>query len=282
MAESVWPNVARSAAFFSFDLDGESWLLWGDERNAERPVTISQAQYGPRVGVFEILRLLRRYEVPATFFIPSWIAEHYPRALEAVLDGGHEVALHGHLHEHAETMKPEEEEEVLAKSIEILTRLTGKKPIGHRPPGGEASPITIPLLGRYGIRYSSGYMDDVFPYFHEDTDVLELPFQWVCDDWWYSMVAPYALPTPDVHEMVPNADIVSLWTSMLDGVSGMGGLFVLVCHPQVTGRPHRLATLEAILQAARNAGDIWIAKGEQIDPYWRQANSVRPDPRLLA
>lgn len=282
MAPGVWPNGARCAAFFSFDVDGEAWLLTRDARNAERPITLSQAQYGPRVGVFEILRLLKAYGVTATFFIPSWIAERYPIALDAVLTEGHEVALHGHLHENAEALSAEEERDVVGKSIEILERLTGTRPVGHRTPGGEASSSTVQILHEFRVDYSSAYMDDVFPYFHDGTSVLEIPFHWPCDDWWYSMVSPFALPSPDVQAMAPNEHIVSIWTSVFDGIRRMGGVFTLVNHPQVTGRPHRLPTLEALLRRATAADDVWIANGREIDAHYRSARPDRPPANDLS
>lgn len=68
---TVWPDGKQAAALFSFDVDGESVWINIDQKNAQLPVTMSQAQYGPQVGVFEILRILRRHQVPATFFVPT-------------------------------------------------------------------------------------------------------------------------------------------------------------------------------------------------------------------
>jgi peptidoglycan-N-acetylglucosamine deacetylase len=92
---TVWPDGKQAAGLFSFDVDGESVWINIDQRNAQLPVTMSQAQYGPRVGVFEILRILRRHQVPATFFVPTATVQRYPDTLAAIVDEGHEVGLHG-------------------------------------------------------------------------------------------------------------------------------------------------------------------------------------------
>jgi peptidoglycan/xylan/chitin deacetylase (PgdA/CDA1 family) len=284
-ARGRWPVGARAAAFFSFDVDGESWLLGADERNAGLPVTMSQAAYGPRVGAFEILALLARYEVRATFFVPAWVARQYPRTLAAIVEGGHEVGLHGDKHERPDLLDREEELEIVQRSIEVLHEAAGQRPRGYRAPGAEVSPDTVSILAECGVRYSSQFMDDIVPYFHRPTnlpEVVEIPMHWTCDDWGYSMVSPYALPVAHVNPIATSEHIISVWRDELEGARAMGGVFVLVNHPQVTGRPGRLRTLEALLEAAKTADDVWIANGAQIDEHWRthaaSEPALRPEP----
>lgn len=73
-----WPGGKNVAAFFSFDLDGESWLLAVDRRNANLPITMSQAAYGPKVDVYRILDILAELEVTSTFFVPTWVGRALP------------------------------------------------------------------------------------------------------------------------------------------------------------------------------------------------------------
>jgi len=187
---SIWPDDHRFGAFFSFDVDGESWLLVGDSRNAYRPVTMSQASYGPKHGVGLILDILKAVGITtSTFFVPSMIAQRYRGALAEIVTAGHEVAIHGHVHEQPTRLSESQEATILEKSIRIIEGITGKRPIGYRAPGAEVSPQTNRLLVEHGIEYSSHYMDSPYPYFHEDSDLLELPIHWVCDDWSYSMVS---------------------------------------------------------------------------------------------
>src|SRR5438477_12970114 len=63
-----WPNGARVAVLLSFDVDNETVALRFGDPN---PGSLSQGQYGSRVGLGRVLRLLDRYKNPATFFIPS-------------------------------------------------------------------------------------------------------------------------------------------------------------------------------------------------------------------
>lgn len=265
-----WPGGKAVAAFFSFDLDGESWLLAVDRRNADLPITMSQAAYGPKVGVYRILDVLAELEVPSTFFVPTWVAERHPAAVEAILAGGHELGLHGHMHERPDLLSEEEEIEVVELSIRILTEMSGRAPIGHRAPVAEISPATNRILAERGVEYTSNYMDSVIPYFHDidGLSLLELPMHWAADDWGFAMVSPNAYPAPHVNPVTTNDHVVSVWSCELEGIREVGGLFTLVNHPQVTGRPYRIDTLRRTIKLAREM-DAWIANGEQINAHWR-------------
>src|SRR5258708_29776654 len=144
----TWPDGHRCAAMLCFDVDGETTALSEDAALARRRTLMSQCAYGPRIGVPRLLGLLAHLAVPATFFIPGYIAENHPRMLEKIVESGHEIGLHGYLHEKLVCLSEAEEEAVLLRSIEILTRLTGSRPVGFRAPWFELNPWTPELLAR--------------------------------------------------------------------------------------------------------------------------------------
>ena len=121
----------------TFDLDAESDSLAGNSDNANRPGLLSAGQYGPKVGVYRLLKLLDETAIPATFFVPGWVAEKYPAALSAIAAGGNEIAHHGYTHQSPSTFPNRKAEEAeLVRGIESLMRATGKKPLGYRSPSG--------------------------------------------------------------------------------------------------------------------------------------------------
>ena len=105
-----WPGGHCCAAMLCFDVDGETTALSEDPRLARRRTLMSQCEYGPRIGVPRLLGLLDHLGVPATFFVPGYIAEHHPRMLSAIAGRGHEIGLHGYLHEKLAGLSEEEEE----------------------------------------------------------------------------------------------------------------------------------------------------------------------------
>ena len=94
-----WPNGARCAASFSFDVDAESAMLGVSTKHASRMSAISHQAYGPLTGVPRLLKILARHGVTSTFFVPGYTAVRYPDVIRAIVDAGHEIAHHGYLHE---------------------------------------------------------------------------------------------------------------------------------------------------------------------------------------
>ena len=123
----TWPPGRKCAAMLCFDVDGETTALGEDPLLAQRRTLMSQCAYGPKIGVPRLLGLLAHLEVPATFFSPAYIAEKHPRMVDAIATAGHEIGVHGYLHERLAGLSEEQEEEILTRSIEILTELTGTR-----------------------------------------------------------------------------------------------------------------------------------------------------------
>lgn len=241
----------------TFDVDAESALLARDPANAERPVTLSRGQYGPRRGVPRLLALLRREQIPATFFVPGWVVDHYPATVAAILEGGHEVAHHGYQHIPPAQQTAAEEEEALVAGIEAIRRATGQAPVGYRSPSWEFSSATLELLARHGFRYSSNCMDDDRPYVHQRdgraTSLVELPIQWLLDDF------PFFGVTPErgMFGQTPPDHAYQAWSEELAALTREEGTcFVLTMHPQLIGRPSRTATLERLIAFARTLGPV--------------------------
>src|SRR5580658_1696452 len=115
----TWPEKSRCAAMLCFDVDGETTALSEDPQLAQRRTLMSQCEYGPRIGVPRLLGALKHLDVPATFVIPVYIAENHPRMVEAIVAHGHEVGLHGYLHEKLAYLNEAEEEDILLRSLEI-------------------------------------------------------------------------------------------------------------------------------------------------------------------
>src|SRR5579864_2861649 len=126
----VWPDGQRCAAMLCFDVDGETTALEQNPALERRRTLMSQCSYGPRIGVPRLLGLLAHLETSATFFIPGYIVEEHPRMVEAIAAGGHEIGLHGYLHEKLTSLGEAEEEAILVRTIEILHRATGRRPAG--------------------------------------------------------------------------------------------------------------------------------------------------------
>ncbi len=279
MPDFPWPDGNRCAAVLSFDEDGETVPLVLDPTNAARRLTLqSEAIYGPTVGMPRILDLLARHGLRASFFVPGFTAERHPDLLQEMVRRGHEVGHHGYLHERPDTVTDDEEERILAKGIEVLEGIIGRRPRGYRSPAWELKPTSPALLKRYGFLYDSSLMGDDEPYLipaGEERTLLEIPVQWINDDWphfGFSSVPPIGngISSPQ--------KVFEIWSEEFAGYHQYGGCFVLTMHPFVTGRPSRIRLLERMIEFIKGFQGVWWATLEEVAEHALATGTVRLKP----
>ena len=261
-AAPLWPGDARGACAFTFDLEAETlWIA----RGVQEPVALSQGRFGVLEGLPRILGLLRAAEIRASFFIPAWVAQHYPDSVKAIAAEGHEVGCHGDVHERVTDLEPGAERAILKKSLDVLTPLTTRRPVGYRAPAWQMSAHTLGLLVAEGFDYSSNMMDRLSPYLHPPIDgraLVEIPVSWVLDD------APYFLFTGQ-RSIEPPGPVLQGWLTEFEGITAVHGVTTFTFHPQIIGRPSRLACLKELIDHVRHTPRVWVATLGEIAAHWR-------------
>lgn len=254
----MWPDGYKSACCLTFDLDAETaWLEVAPE--VENPIVLSLGNYGPRRAVPKILELLDKHAVKGTFFIPGKIGEDYPESVRAIIEAGHEIAAHSYDHKAPEGMSEEVEVEDLKRTRAILEGF-GVEVQGYRIPSWGASPRTFMLLEEHGFKYSSNMMNDVIPYRHEGLNLIELPVQWLLDDWIQFGFAPGDWEK----SIAPPSAALETWSAELSGIHDWGGVFVLTMHPQLIGRPSRINMLDEFIKFVKTHEGVWITTCSEV------------------
>ncbi|MGW7005992.1 polysaccharide deacetylase family protein [Streptomyces sp. NPDC054933] len=259
-----WPGNAKAAVALSFDADHESIPLRDRQTG---PGRLSQGEYGARVAVPKIMGLLERRSIPATFFVPAVMALLRPDEARRYTEAGHEVGIHGWIHERNMVLSPEDERELANRCADTLERVCGKRPVGIRTPSWDFSDHTLAISRELGLLYDSSLMADDDPYEivadGQPTGMVEIPVEWIRDDDAYfetdryGGLRPYAMPR----------DVGRLWRDEFDGAYSHGGLFQLTMHPHVIGHRSRLVVLEELLDYVHDRGDIWYATHAEIAEY---------------
>jgi peptidoglycan/xylan/chitin deacetylase (PgdA/CDA1 family) len=239
---SIWTSDnggnadTRCVVTLTFDIDGPSATLRRNPELADHPSAISMGEFGPRVGTAQILDLLDRHDILATFFVPGWVAERNKEIVKEVAARGHEVANHGYLHEPPSSLGPDEDEgAILDRGSDILESITGERPQGYRSPSWELSADSLRLMHERGFVYDSSLMGDDIPYFVGvgDQRMVELPLHWGTDD------APYYTFMPVAGRTAPMAtpnNVLTAWQWEFDGAYRDSRAFMLTTHPHTTGR----------------------------------------------
>ena len=263
IAEVVgWLGDSRALAVLSFDVDAESPILAQGRHYADHAMVMTHQAYGPLVGVPRLLELLGDYGLLATFFVPGLTADRYPAVVERIAEAGHEVGHHSYSQLSAVDLSEQEERADFERALAALERV-GVRPAGHRAAMWEASWRTPGLVAEYGLRYDSSLMDADTPYRLRvgERTIVELPPHWSLDDWEQYVY----LPRPSFSSPIESPrKVLDLWTSELDAMRRHGCLFMLTCHPFLSGRAGRVEALRALIEYALEGDDVEFATGAEI------------------
>lgn len=260
----AWPGGAEVAVAISFDSDHETIPL----RNREtHPGKLSQGEYGARVAVPRILRLLDHHRVPASFFVPAVSALLHPGEIGTCVAAGHEIALHGWIHEWNATLGPDIERDLLMRSIDVIERHSGSRPVGIRTPSWDFSDHTLNLIREVHLIYDSSLMADDEPYElladGVPTGIVEIPVEWIRDD------APYL--TMDRHAgtrpYTPPRELLRIWLDEFEQAHAERGLFQLTLHPHIIGHRSRIIVLEQLLKHISSISGVYFARHDEIAAY---------------
>ena len=228
----AWKEGARCAVALSFDSDHETNELRDGGASIGK---LAWGEYGSRAGVPRILEVLRRHDVRATFFVPAVAALLHPDEQRRVAGEGHEIGIHGWIHERNSLLPYEAERELLLRSSDTLEKLTGTRPVGLRTPSWDFSPHTLAIIREMGLLYDSSLMADVDCYeilLHgEPTGVVELPVEWIRDDAVYFAMERFESLRPQM----PLEAVFDIFRREMEGAYREGGVFQLTMHAHRIG-----------------------------------------------
>ena len=270
------------------------WL--GSYGGEDSPDDISRGMFAGEVGSPRLLQLFERIEIKTSWFIPGHSIETFPEQMKAVVEAGHEIGIHGYSHENPVAMTPEQEEIVLDKCIDLVTKLQGKRPTGYVAPWWEFSAVSNELLIKKGIKYDNSLMHhDFLPYYvrvgdtwtkidysknpeswmkplerGQETDLIEIPASWHLDDLPPMM---FVKRSPNSHGFVSPDVIEKMWCDQFDWVyrEYEYAVFPMTIHPDVSGRPHVLMMLERLYNhIIRHPGVRFCTMNDMADDFVRR------------
>ncbi|MFQ5538819.1 MAG: polysaccharide deacetylase family protein [Candidatus Binatia bacterium] len=235
---------------------------------------MSTHQYGARRGVWNIMDVLDRHGVKATFFVCGTTAERYPETVKEMLARGHDIAGFTYNYEKIWTLSTEEEAEMIKKSISAIANVTNKHPMGWRCPDFQMSKNTLPLLVEHGLMWDSSLLNDDLPYTlqlgaHKITEVP--PSMSAYDKHYLYLPNPRGLPSELMDNWTDEFDVLYQESSL------QPKLMTICCHPFLVGRPAQLEKLEMFIKKALNTPGVWFATCSEIAFWWDEQDDT-PGP----
>src|ERR1700723_3298790 len=270
LAPARWKGGARCAVALSFDSDHETNELRDGGKSIGR---MAWGQYGSRVGVPRIAKLLRAQNVRASFYVPAVTALIYPDEQRSLVADGHEIGMHGWIHELNSTLSPEAERDLMMRAADTLEDITRIRPVGLRTPSWDFSPSTLAIGKELGIQYDSSLMADEDCYellLHgEPTGVVELPVEWVRDDAVYFMMNRFQSLRP----YTPPADVLDIFRREFEAAYADGGIFQLTMHPHVISYRSRIWLLEELIRLFPSRPGVWFATHAEV-AHWAKEHAT--------
>jgi peptidoglycan/xylan/chitin deacetylase (PgdA/CDA1 family) len=279
------------------------WL--GSYGGGDSPNDIQRGVFAGEVGTPRLLKLFDRYGITTSWFIPGHSIETFPEQTQAVVAAGHEIGAHGYSHENPVAMSRQQEEDVLARCVELIESRTGRRPHGYVAPWWEMSAHTSELLHKYGFQYdhSQNYRDFTPFYARVGDSWTKIDFSARAEDWmkplvhgtevdlvefcgnWYVDDLPpmmFNKHAENSHGFVNPRDIEQQWRDQFDWVHREldYAVFPVTLHPDVSGRPQVLLMLERFIEyVSGHDGVVFTTYQEAAEDFRRRfpfAGEARP------
>jgi allantoinase len=225
-------------------------------------------EYGMRVGVWRFFTLYERLGIRPTLSINARVCEDYPRVAKAARDAGWEFM--GHAYEQMPIQKVEDQKAMIDRSMDLLERFTGKRPVGWLGPGLTQTYETPELLAGAGVKYIGDWVYD-----DEPTEIRTANGPLV--------TLPYTVELNDIPMMIvqhhESRYFLRRCLDTFDRLYAEGAerakIMAIAVHPYISGQPHRIDYLERVYGYVGRFPGVLHWNGAQILDWYRSVRAER-------
>lgn len=216
-------------------------------------------EYGMRVGFWRFLDAFAKRGIRPTLSVNGNVCNEYPRVAQAAHDAGWEFMGHGFVQ--VPTHRVPDQRAMIADTVAAITRFTGAPPVGWLGPGLTETLETPDLLAEAGIRYIADFVVDDLParLTTRAGEVLTMPYSVELNDIPIAMIQHH-----DEQELPRRARLAAARLLAEPGPKVM----CFAIHPYITGVPHRIAALEAMLDDLTALPGITFMQGREIMAWY--------------
>jgi len=278
MNKSIWPNNAKCAFSFGWDLDGDT--IWRNKvvkiSNGEKFIrSRSIGLYGIMKGAHRILDIMEKYNLKSTWFIPAENVERYPELIQDIMSSGHEIANHGLDHSDYYGNTIEEQLDNIRRSQDIFRRVIGKAAVGFRPTGPLLPDVERILFeDNNTLYYSRGMAEEKIDYHYVNgnkTSVVKLPCRQELDEYIQMVYSSYPQVLVGQPRIAPYEDVLSNFIREIEGAIRFGSAITSAFHPQVSGTPGKAEIIERLCEYIISNSDVWCTTCEKIAIHWKKS-----------
>lgn len=282
LPDPAWPGGASIAVNFNLNVEGggEATLANGDDLSEgmlndigvsakpgqRSPLVESVFEFGSRRGVWRVLDIFRDFSVHVSILGVARALEQNPELARACVQRGHEIVSHGYRWIDYADVSEEVEREHIRRAVDVLTRLTGARPVGWMT--GRPGPNTRRLIVEAGgFLYDRDSLADELPYWLRigNQPHLVIPYSYEANDNRFNENSGFSTGDDFFSYMRDAFDVLHR-----EGKKGSPKLLSIGLHDRLIGRPGRCTGLIRLLDHMRSFEDVWFCRGIDIAEHWRR------------
>lgn len=221
--------------------------------------------YGNRVGVWRIFKMLDQLRMPAAHLVNTWLYGAYPQIFERIRARNDEIVAHGRTNaEHQRNMWEHDEACLIREATELVVKHEGSAPAGWLG-GGPESSVTPDLLKEAGYQYLMNWAADDQPFLMNTRSgkILCMPYPAEIND-------AYAL----IHRQQAARDfgdmIVDQFEEMIKQCVARPLVFGISLHTFIAGQPFRIRPIRTAINHClqhRQREQVWLTRPGDIARY---------------
>ena len=257
-------HVVMNIEYWPFDKNMPRGILPPPHGKVSDPPDLpnySWVEYGMRVGLPRLIKLLRENDIPVSAFINAQVAEIYPSAFREVCDLNWELVGHGWFQESLRVAN--NEEQVIKKSLKLLRELSGQPVRSWFGPGGGETENTPELLKDNGIEFLHDWLIDELPCWMRTKSgpLLAMPYTFELND-----VPIWTVQNNSCDEMYKrvNATLEVFDEEKLSNTK----IITLALHPHIIGVPQNFYYFKKTIQELRKRDDVTFMTSSQIGDWF--------------
>lgn len=225
-------------------------------------------EYGMRCGFWRQFEALTRRNIPATLAINASVCGSYPRVAIAARDAGWEFMGHGYFQGPMHQLK--DQSSSIADAVQTITDFWGAPPRSWESPGLTQTAETLDLLVENGIEFVCDWVIDDLPQIINTTkgSITSIPYTVETND-----IAVYALQQHRSDELLNRG--IDQFDRLYQEAADNARIMAISVHPYITGVPHRIRYLEALLDYVAGHEDVVWMTASQIGDWYSAQMAVQ-------
>ena len=222
-------------------------------------------EYGMRVGCWRFFDLYKKLGIRPTLSINARVCEDYPRVAQEAKDLGWEFM--GHAYEQGPIHKEPDQKAMIHRSMDVIEKFTGKRPVGWLGPGLTQTLETPDNLTAAGVKYIGDWVYDDEPTVIKTTNgpLVTLPYTVELNDIPMMMVQHH-----ESDHLYKRA--VESFNTLYEEGSDRAKIMAIAIHPYISGQPFRIKALRDIYDYVNKFDGVLHWNGEEIYNWYRGIN----------